>query len=163
MRWTRSPPHQQSNMCLNSGISERIITVDQDYHTVQICSTRWNSNLSTPHDCDRTVITKRRRFDQRTHDRDHWSRWSSIQRLIFNFAFYKNGSSQRRTRSRSFAKFSMFREPNRVTFVSLCSQLISASIEHLNSNFDRERRKKSHLELHFCLQKFGMKSLASGD
>ena len=32
MRWTRDPPDQTINTCFNSGISERIITVDQDYY-----------------------------------------------------------------------------------------------------------------------------------
>ena len=32
MWWTRDPPDQTINTCFNSGISERIITVDQDYY-----------------------------------------------------------------------------------------------------------------------------------
>ena len=32
MRWMRDTPDQTINTCFNSGISERIITVDQDYY-----------------------------------------------------------------------------------------------------------------------------------
>ena len=69
------------------------------------------------------------------------------------FRSFKNRSSQRRTCSRFVTKFSMFKESFRVPFVSLCSQLISTSIEYLKSNFHQERRKKSYLELHFHLRK----------
>ena len=48
-----------------------------------------------------------------------------------------------------FEKFLLFRPPFHVPFVSWCSWCISASIECLKSNFDREIRKKSHLELQF--------------
>ena len=47
--------------------------------------------------------------------------------------------------------------------ISLHSWCISASEEHLKSEFDREREEKSHLELQFRLRKCGMKSHASGD
>ena len=103
---------------------------------------------------------------------DSWrdvSSWSFIamspsdQTAMLHFRFYKNRSSRLRTGSRSISKFSLCRTPNRMPFVRECSWLFSASIECLRSNFDWKRKKKSHLELHLCLQKFGMNSLASGN
>ena len=47
----------------------------------------------------------------------------------------------------NFKKFKLFRHPLHVPFDSLCSYCIFASKDYLKSKFDRERRKKSHLEL----------------
>ena len=46
-----------------------------------------------------------------------------------------------------FAKFSLCRPPIHMSFVSLYSWLISAPRELLKSNFDRKKKKNSHLEL----------------
>ena len=99
------------------------------------------------------IINRRRRFMKRcvivTIDRDDRLHPTATP----NSKPFKFSSSGRRTSSRSFIKFIVCSQSNRVPFVSLCSQLISASIGCLISNFDRKNWKKSSLELHFCLQK----------
>ena len=79
------------------------------------------------------------------------------------FAFKYTDLRDGRTRSWNFEKFELSRHQFRVPFDSLHSWLISASKECLKSDFDRERKEKSHLELQFHLRKCRMKSHASGD
>ena len=86
-----------------------------------------------------------------------------IQQPKFLFVSLKHVLHGGRKSSRFFIKFSVCTSPFCVPFVSLCLQLISASIEYLISKSDRKNWKKSSFELHFRLRKFGMKSLASGD
>ena len=118
---------------------------------------------SRPFIVDRTSKIWSRRFAKRrtiaTVDRDQLLHPTAQN----NFVLFKNGSSRRRTRSRSIFNYSLYTPSNRAPFVRECSWLIKALIECLKSNIYWRRRKKLHLELHFRLWKFGMKSLASGD
>ena len=69
------------------------------------------------------------------------------------FCSLKESSSRRKNNPWIFRKFDLFTLSFHVPLVSWCSSCISASIECLKSNFDRERRKNSHLELQFSSSK----------
>ena len=158
---------------MNWTLSERIVTVRLRIITVQIVRDRWTSDLiaivglrsneqikskhllfinarSTP---DPSSSIKRPTNDHDDSQKDARSRSSIAMNLNLTaenqIRFYKNEFSRRRTCSRLSIKFSLFNPSFRVPFVRECSWLISASIECLKSNFDRKRRKKSHLELQF--------------
>ena len=149
MRWTCGPLIRDQRTCLIVHLSELIQTVDRDNYNGPNSSRRWIFKLinatrwrfddhhkTTIHPIGRTIATV---------DCDGLF----IGRLRSKIIFYKNRSSRRRTGPRLLIKYSLFSQPFRMPLVSCCYWCISASIECLKSSFDRERRKKSHLELQF--------------
>ena len=174
MRWTRDPPDLNWSTCSKSSLSEIILALHQGSynsphskhpmdlrfnhdHPIKIRRTRgsrafpssWDEIASWPSVRDPTVIEKRHRFVKWrlivTVDRDESIRSDGwVQK-----SFFKNCSSQRKESSWIFVKFDLFRPPFHVSFDSLYSWCISASIECLKSKFYWKRKKNSHLKLQF--------------
>ena len=187
-RWTRGPHDQESGTCVIVHLSEQIRTVDRDNYNRPHSIIKWTSyqfwtTRSRSYEREEAALFLLQAMKSNLNHRSTIGRSSRedvdssigtrsepsivinclIQRPRPFLKSFKNSSSRQWTCPQSFVKFSLFRESFCVPLVRDCSWLIFASIECLKSNFDRRRRMKSHLGLHFRLRKLGMKSLASGD
>ena len=169
MRWTRGPPDQRSNTCANFHIIsavnltsyngwDRSWSVDlSTYHKRWIKIQRAIESDASPSSCDeiasrpsisdRMVIKQKHRFVKRrliaTVDRDESLHRTAEPKSVPLNTVPRNGKDC----PWIFEKFELSRHQFECHSSSLCSWCISASEEHLKSDFDWKRKEKSHLEL----------------
>ena len=166
--WTRGPSDHKSSTCMNTHLSDVIAAVRSWVITAEIIPDRWIFDLTTivrSKSYEREEAAPFLIHEMRTHlgpsitiqrssdgdvdsPKDVKSRSTPSDRTAEDhLRSFKCVLRDGRNRLRLNLKFSLFAKPIRVSFVRECSWLISASIKCLKSNFDRKRRKKSHLEL----------------
>ena len=188
MRWTRGPPDQGPNTCFKSHLSELSQPLISWVITAKITYDRWTLQhiaivglRSNGWSSEATFQIKTRVL---TWAFDRWSDGcdliapfrsndASSRSLIAMHLFIERLGPISPLNNVIFATERIALELSRnsncpdtnssVNLISSCSWLVSASKECLKSRFDRDIEGKSHLELQFCLRKWGIKSHASGD